>query len=72
MELAAEFSRAMTPDPLLPPELLPHPWPGQGARRLSQECWTALRALPEAQDTPTPLPRLFHLYSDAITAPDER
>ncbi|MEU0955515.1 PaaX family transcriptional regulator C-terminal domain-containing protein [Streptomyces niveus] len=72
VELAAEFSRAMTPDPLLPPELLPHPWPGQRARRLSQECWTALRALPEAQDTPAPLPRLFRLYSEAITAPGER
>ncbi|CAM5447976.1 putative repressor in the phenylacetic acid catabolism [Streptomyces spiroverticillatus] len=65
VELAAEFSRAMTPDPLLPPELLPQPWPGTRARRLAQECWTALRALPAAQDTPTALPRLFRHYSDA-------
>lgn len=28
MELAAEFTHAMEPDPLLPPELLPQPWPG--------------------------------------------
>ncbi|MGW6455378.1 PaaX family transcriptional regulator C-terminal domain-containing protein [Streptomyces sp. NPDC055078] len=67
--LAAEFSRAMTPDPLLPPELLPQPWPGSRARRLAQECWTALRALPAAQDAPTAAPLLFRLYSDA-TAPD--
>ncbi|MGW7072184.1 PaaX family transcriptional regulator C-terminal domain-containing protein [Streptomyces sp. NPDC054855] len=72
VELAAEFSRAMTPDPLLPPELLPRPWPGSRARRLTQECWTALRALPAAQHTPTSLPRLFSLYSDAITAPDRQ
>ncbi|MFF0445783.1 PaaX family transcriptional regulator C-terminal domain-containing protein [Streptomyces sp. NPDC004609] len=70
VELAAEFTRAMEPDPLLPPELLPQPWPGSRARRLAQECWTALRALPAAHGTPTPLPRLFRLYSDAVTPPD--
>ncbi|MEV2256250.1 PaaX family transcriptional regulator C-terminal domain-containing protein [Streptomyces sp. NPDC050147] len=70
VELAAGFSRAMTPDPLLPPELLPRPWPGSRARRLTQECWATLRTLPAAQDAPTSLPRLFRLYSDAITAPD--
>ncbi|RFS83667.1 transcriptional regulator [Actinomadura spongiicola] len=61
VELAAEFSRAMTPDPLLPPELLPQPWPGSHARRLFHECWTALRA-----DSPSP-PRLFRLYDDAVS-----
>ncbi|MFI7420523.1 PaaX family transcriptional regulator C-terminal domain-containing protein [Nonomuraea sp. NPDC049684] len=29
---AAEFTRAMEADPLLPPELLPRPWPGTRAR----------------------------------------
>ncbi|MCX4733722.1 PaaX family transcriptional regulator C-terminal domain-containing protein [Streptomyces sp. NBC_01363] len=72
VELAAEFSRAMTPDPLLPPELLPRPWPGSRARRLARERWAALRALPAAQGNPTSLPRLFRLYSDAITRPDGR
>lgn len=69
VELAAEFSRAMTPDPLLPRELLTQPWPGSRARRLAQECWAALRALPADQDASLPLPRLFRLYSD-VTAPD--
>ncbi|MEV0275335.1 PaaX family transcriptional regulator C-terminal domain-containing protein [Streptomyces sp. NPDC050610] len=64
VELAAEFGRAMDPDPLLPPELLPQPWPGSHARRLAQECWMALQALPDAQEAPTP--RLFRLYSDAL------
>ncbi|WP_326766369.1 transcriptional regulator [Streptomyces sp. NBC_01591] len=72
VELAVEFSRAMTPDPLLPPELVPRPWPGSRARRLAQECWTALRALPAAQGNPTSLPRLFRLYGDAIIEPDGR
>ncbi|MER5986652.1 PaaX family transcriptional regulator C-terminal domain-containing protein [Streptomyces sp. NPDC001787] len=69
VELAAEFTRAMTPDPLLPPELLPRPWPGSRARRLAQECWTALRALPTAQDAPTSPLRLFRIYGDAIAPP---
>lgn len=29
---AVEFARVMERDPLLPPELLPHPWPGREAR----------------------------------------
>ncbi|GAA3183204.1 MULTISPECIES: PaaX family transcriptional regulator C-terminal domain-containing protein [Streptomyces] len=69
VELAAEFSRAMTGDPLLPPELLPRPWPGSRARRLARECWDALRALPADEDTATPLPRLFHFYDDAFAEP---
>ncbi|MEU7578522.1 PaaX family transcriptional regulator C-terminal domain-containing protein [Streptomyces sp. NPDC041068] len=72
VELAAEFARAMDPDPLLPPELLPRPWPGVRARRLAQECWAALRALPAqggapSSRAPSPQPRLFRLYEDAIT-----
>ncbi|MFF0477545.1 PaaX family transcriptional regulator C-terminal domain-containing protein [Streptomyces sp. NPDC004284] len=64
VELAAEFSRAMTPDPLLPPELLPRPWPGSRARRLTRECWTALRT-PSAAGL-----RLFRLYDDPVHSPD--
>lgn len=39
IELAAEFTHAMEPDPLLPPELLPQPWPGTEARELLAQCW---------------------------------
>ncbi|WP_157252905.1 PaaX family transcriptional regulator C-terminal domain-containing protein [Nonomuraea typhae] len=42
VELAAEFTRAMEPDPLLPPELLPQPWPGTRARALAARCWSSL------------------------------
>ncbi|MCR1781447.1 hypothetical protein KVF89_02785 [Nocardioides carbamazepini] len=64
VEIAAEFDRALTPDPLLPPELLPRPWPGAEARRLARECWAALEALPPAPgESDAPL-RLFRLYDD--------
>ncbi|MCW5253582.1 MULTISPECIES: PaaX family transcriptional regulator C-terminal domain-containing protein [unclassified Streptomyces] len=72
VELAAEFSRAMTPDPLLPPELLPRPWPGSRARGLVRKCWAGLRALPVVEDAPTPLPRLFRLYNEAVALPSGR
>jgi phenylacetic acid degradation operon negative regulatory protein len=64
VELAAEFTRAMQPDPLLPPALLPRPWPGSRARRLTAECWTRLHRAGPAE------PRLFALYADALQVPD--
>ncbi|MFD7571800.1 PaaX family transcriptional regulator C-terminal domain-containing protein [Streptomyces sp. NPDC059810] len=63
VQLAAAFTNAMRPDPLLPPELLPEPWPGAGARRLFATAWTALTTGP-APDSGPPLPRLFALYED--------
>lgn len=62
IELAAEFSRAMDPDPLLPPELLPQPWPGAQARDLVAQCWTLLLQHP----SPSPVPRLFQRYADVV------
>ncbi|MGW4054828.1 PaaX family transcriptional regulator C-terminal domain-containing protein [Streptomyces sp. NPDC004779] len=75
IELAAAFTTAMEPDPLLPPELLPRPWPGSRARALAAECWEALGAGADegegrggsGQDPGRP--RLFRLYDDAIPAP---
>ncbi|MFE6905411.1 PaaX family transcriptional regulator C-terminal domain-containing protein [Streptomyces erythrochromogenes] len=66
IELAAAFTTAMEPDPLLPPELLPRPWPGTRARALAARCWEALG---EADRDPG-RPRLFRLYDEALTAPD--
>ncbi|MEU5661121.1 PaaX family transcriptional regulator C-terminal domain-containing protein [Streptomyces longwoodensis] len=66
VELAAEFTRAMDPDPLLPPELLPQPWPGARARRLTADCWHRLRGTDT--DGPAGL-RLFRLYGDALGRP---
>ncbi|WP_404870159.1 PaaX family transcriptional regulator C-terminal domain-containing protein [Kitasatospora griseola] len=70
LELAAGFSDAMTPDPLLPPELLPPHWPGRRARRLARACWAALSALPPEPGAPASPPRLFQLYDDAFAVPE--
>ncbi|MEV6554949.1 PaaX family transcriptional regulator C-terminal domain-containing protein [Nocardia sp. NPDC051756] len=61
IELAAEFTRAMEPDPLLPPQLLPQPWAGTKARGMVAECWSLLLAT----ETHAPT-RLFRAYGDVI------
>ncbi|MFI1866944.1 PaaX family transcriptional regulator C-terminal domain-containing protein [Streptomyces jumonjinensis] len=69
--LAAEFTRAMEPDPLLPPELLPQPWAGSRARELADRCWTLLPGRPsDAPDGDRPRPRLFRLYADTADTDD--
>ncbi|MFE3289462.1 PaaX family transcriptional regulator C-terminal domain-containing protein [Rhodococcus sp. NPDC059234] len=62
IELASEFTRAMTPDPLLPPELLPQPWSGTRARALTAECWSVLLT----RNLDTTHPRLFRAYADVV------
>ncbi|MBF6301498.1 transcriptional regulator [Nocardia amamiensis] len=62
VELGAEFTRAMDSDPLLPPELLPQPWPGTRARALVAECWSHLMN----QGTSPTRPRVFRLYRDVV------
>lgn len=66
IELAAAFTTAMDPDPLLPPELLPQPWPGTRARAVAAQCWEALAA-ESGQDHGRP--RLFRLYDGAVRSP---
>ncbi|MEU5889080.1 PaaX family transcriptional regulator C-terminal domain-containing protein [Streptomyces sp. NPDC047461] len=61
VELAAELTRAMEPDPLLPPQLLPQPWPGTQARELIARCWAALH---EREGGEAHHPVLFRLYAD--------
>lgn len=58
VELTVEFSRAMEPDPLLPPELLPTPWPGHQARTLLSQAWNAVTARDHTHTTR----RLYRLY----------
>ncbi|QNE73301.1 transcriptional regulator [Streptomyces finlayi] len=60
VELAAELTRAMEPDPLLPPQLLPQPWPGTHARELIARCWAALRGSDHGEARPA----LFRFYAD--------
>ncbi|MFE5666875.1 PaaX family transcriptional regulator C-terminal domain-containing protein [Streptomyces niveus] len=65
VELAAEFTRAMEPDPLLPPELLPQPWPGTHARELFARCWSLLDASEESDSEGAGV-RLFELFGDVV------
>ncbi|MER7762806.1 PaaX family transcriptional regulator C-terminal domain-containing protein [Streptomyces sp. NPDC097619] len=67
VELAAAFSRAMRPDPLLPPELLPHPWPGSTARAAAAGAWNRLLAA-EPVDAGGPRLRLFAAYGESVRA----
>ncbi|MEU3653320.1 PaaX family transcriptional regulator C-terminal domain-containing protein [Streptomyces sp. NPDC032161] len=62
VELAAEFTRAMEPDPLLPPELLPQPWPGARARELVAQCWSLLEEHTKESERVS----LFRLYRDVF------
>ncbi|MEU9081597.1 PaaX family transcriptional regulator C-terminal domain-containing protein [Streptomyces sp. NPDC048357] len=59
--LAAAFSAAMVPDPLLPPELLPGAWAGATARAAAAAAWDRLAAAAPADG-----PRLFRLYGEAL------
>ncbi|MFI2471898.1 PaaX family transcriptional regulator C-terminal domain-containing protein [Nocardia xishanensis] len=59
--LAAEFTRAVEPDPLLPPQLLPQPWVGAAARAAVAACWSELSKTEHEQPI-----RLFRWYSRAI------
>ncbi|OPC79884.1 transcriptional regulator [Embleya scabrispora] len=60
VELGVEFSRAIEPDPLLPPELLPTPWPGRQARALLTRTWSTL----SKQDRTNTTNRLYRLYEN--------
>ncbi|WP_375372731.1 MULTISPECIES: PaaX family transcriptional regulator C-terminal domain-containing protein [unclassified Mycolicibacterium] len=61
IELAAEFTRAVDPDPLLPPRLLPQPWIGTAARATVAACWAELIKV----DAPQRI-QLFQWYADVI------
>ncbi|MGW7078534.1 PaaX family transcriptional regulator C-terminal domain-containing protein [Streptomyces sp. NPDC054866] len=68
VELAAELTRAIEPDPLLPPQLLPRPWPGTQARELIARCWAALHEREQGESSPA----LFRLYADITREAAER
>ncbi len=61
IQLAAEFSRAVEADPLLPPELLPQPWIGAAARAKVAACWAELRKTGAPHRN-----KLFRWYADVI------
>jgi len=60
--MAVAYLECFNDDPLLPPELLPRPWPGRGARDLlvrSRRLALAARQAPGR-------PALFRLFDDAV------
>jgi phenylacetic acid degradation operon negative regulatory protein len=67
--LAGSFAMAITymdcfdNDPLLPPELLPRPWPGRTARDLAVRARRLALGLRQG-----PRPALFHLFDEALEA----
>jgi phenylacetic acid degradation operon negative regulatory protein len=64
LAMAVAFADTFNRDPLLPPELLPRPWPGRAARDLvarSRRLAVALRQSPGR-------PALFRLFDDAVEA----
>ncbi|KFU82045.1 DNA-binding transcriptional regulator [Amycolatopsis lurida] len=65
VELAAELTRAMDPDPLLPPQFLPRPWPGAQARELVARCWAALYERDHGEAMPTIFPRYADIAREA-------
>lgn len=64
LSMAVAFQECFAADPLLPPELLPRPWPGRAARELIITARRQALALRRAHG----LPPLFRMFDDAIEA----
>src|SRR3954453_16021093 len=64
LTMAVHFQQVFNQDPLLPPELLPRPWPGRAARDLVV---TSRRLALKILQRPG-RPALFHLFDEALEA----
>lgn len=62
LHLAVRFNACFAMDPLLPPELLPRPWPGRTARELLARC-RRLGVLARQEKSG---PALYRVFDDAI------
>lgn len=62
LSLTVAFVEVFDQDPLLPPELLPHPWPGREARELARDA----RRLAIAQREQPARPGLFRFFDQAL------
>ncbi len=63
LHLAVRFNDCFSSDPLLPPELLPRPWPGRAARDLLARC----RRLGVLARENSSGPALFRVFDEAIS-----
>jgi phenylacetic acid degradation operon negative regulatory protein len=64
LAMAVAFQQVFADDPLLPPELLPRPWPGRAARELLVKSRRLALSLREGPGRPA----LFRLYDEAVEA----
>jgi phenylacetic acid degradation operon negative regulatory protein len=64
LAMAVAFQDVFDDDPLLPPELLPRPWPGRAARDLLVRSRRLALALRAAHGRPA----LFHLFDETTEA----
>jgi phenylacetic acid degradation operon negative regulatory protein len=62
LHIAIRFNDCFDRDPLLPPELLPRPWPGREAREILAKC----RKLGVLSRSEKSGPALFKVFDDAI------
>ncbi|MEZ5320688.1 MAG: PaaX family transcriptional regulator C-terminal domain-containing protein [Microthrixaceae bacterium] len=62
LHVAIRFNRCFERDPLLPPELLPRPWPGREARDILARC----RRIGVLARQDQKGPALFRVFDDAI------
>ena len=63
LTMAVAFRGCFESDPLLPPELLPRPWPGRAARDIVVKSRRLALSLREKQGRPS----LFRIFDDIIT-----
>jgi phenylacetic acid degradation operon negative regulatory protein len=64
LSVSVEFQTVFNDDPLLPPELLPRPWPGRAARELLVRSRRLALHLRQQHDRPA----LFRSFDDVITS----
>lgn len=63
LNIAIRFNECFELDPLLPPELLPRPWPGREARKILANCRKHGVLARQDKDGPA----LFRVFDDAIS-----
>lgn len=64
LQIAIRFMRCFEADPLLPPELLPKPWPGRDAREVLVRCRKLGLLTREEKGGPA----MFSVFDEAISA----